>query len=705
MKKNWHVLLLAALWLLCALISAAVAEDAIDAIVEDLELPLDETSAVTDELELPSVDDVPEIDPDLDIVLGGASEDGQAVDDNLPELSLDGGISLPDENPEGREAAQANAGEDSAEFVIDKNGVLTKYNGAGGAVVIPDTVTAIGDKAFWDCDSLTAISIPGTVTAIGKSAFQHSDALKSITIPGSVKSIADSAFYDCRGLSSVKLEAGVETIGASAFESCDVLKTLTMGDGLKTVKGGAFRYSPIEALIFPDSVTVLDASAIQDSGYSYSQLFKSLKKVHWPAGVKEVHIDQFRNFSALETVEIAEGITSIGNSAFWDCDSLTAISIPGTVTAIGESAFRYSDALKSITIPGNVKSIADCAFYDCRGLSSVKLEAGVETIGASAFESCDVLKSLTMGDGLKTVKGGAFRYSPIEALIFPDSVTVLDASAIQDSGYSYSQLFKSLKKVHWPAKVKEVHTNQFSSFSALKDAEIPKGVTSIGDNAFLNCAKLSSVTISSSVKKIADSSFNNCPKLEIKTPAGSAAETYAQSSDIPVVHTDEKGRVIKPKQVKLSKTKATLVVGSQLTLKATVKPANATTTLTWKSSNKKVATVTKKGVVKALKKGTATITVRTANGKKATCKITVPAAPTDVTLNETKATLAVGKKLTLKAKLKGAGAKTTLTWKSSNRKVATVSKKGVVKALKKGTTVITVRTANGKKATCRITVK
>lgn len=83
---------------------------------------------------------------------------------------------------------------------------------------------------------------------------------------------------------------------------------------------------------------------------------------------------------------------------------------------------------------------------------------------------------------------------------------------------------------------------------------------------------------------------------------------------------------MKIKTVKLNKTSATLKRGKTLQLKATINPTNTTSskTLTWKTSNKNVATVTSKGVVTAKKPGTATITVTTSNGKKATCKINVP---------------------------------------------------------------------------------
>ena len=135
MRKNWYVLLLAALWLLCALIPTAIAEDAIN-VVGNFELSLnEEPSVATDGLEVPSVDDVPELDPEFSIVLEGADDGQQPGADDPLALSLDDGISLPDGIPENREAAQANDGEGGEEFVI-VDGVLIEYNGTGGAVTI-----------------------------------------------------------------------------------------------------------------------------------------------------------------------------------------------------------------------------------------------------------------------------------------------------------------------------------------------------------------------------------------------------------------------------------------------------------------------------------------------------------------------------------------------------------------------------------------
>ena len=160
-----------------------------------------------------------------------------------------------------------------------------------------------------------------------------------------------------------------------------------------------------------------------------------------------------------------------------------------------------------------------------------------------------------------------------------------------------------------------------------------------------------------------------------------------------------------PTKVKLNKTKATLGVKEKLTLKATVSPSKAYTTLTWKSSDKAIAAVSKQGVVTPKKPGTAVITVTTANGKTAKATVTVKAAPKKVTLNKSGTVeLKKGKRLKLKATLPKNTA-SALTWTSSKPKVASVDQKGNVRALKKGTAVITVKTFNGKTAKVTVTVK
>ena len=155
----------------------------------------------------------------------------------------------------------------------------------------------------------------------------------------------------------------------------------------------------------------------------------------------------------------------------------------------------------------------------------------------------------------------------------------------------------------------------------------------------------------------------------------------------------------------------TLKKGKTFTLKSKVTVTRkASKKVTYKTSNKKIATVNAKGKITAKKKGTAKIYVISKADKKKKCTITVTVGTpvTKVKLNKTKSTMTIGKKQTLKATVtpKKASSK-AVVWKSSNKKVATVTSKGVVKAKKEGTVTITAtaKDGSGKKATCKITVK
>ena len=162
--------------------------------------------------------------------------------------------------------------------------------------------------------------------------------------------------------------------------------------------------------------------------------------------------------------------------------------------------------------------------------------------------------------------------------------------------------------------------------------------------------------------------------------------------------------------IKLSKQSSTLKKGQTLKLKATIAPSTAASQkVTWKSSNKRVATVTSSGKVTAKGKGTATITctAKDGSGKMASCKITVKLSVTGIRLNKSKATLRKGAALQLKAKVTPAKANNKkVSWKSSNKRVATVSKSGKVTAKGKGTATITCKAkdGSGKKAICKIKV-
>ena len=164
----------------------------------------------------------------------------------------------------------------------------------------------------------------------------------------------------------------------------------------------------------------------------------------------------------------------------------------------------------------------------------------------------------------------------------------------------------------------------------------------------------------------------------------------------------------KPSGIELAQSGTVeLALGSTLELNASLLPASAKSELKWTSSNKKIAEVDANGIVTPIKEGTVTITVATYNNKKDTVKVKVidPKKCTGVELSQSgTVTIAAGETLQLEARLLPVTAETTLTWTSSNKKLAEVDENGLVTAVKAGTVTITVKTANGKKDTVKIKV-
>ena len=108
-------------------------------------------------------------------------------------------------------------------------------------LIIPGSVTSIGEYAFYNCRDLTSVTIPNSVTTIGWGAFNSCSGLTSVTIPNSVTTIGNSAFSGCSGLTSVTIGNSVTTIGSSAFSGCSGLTSVTIPASIETIGEDAFR--------------------------------------------------------------------------------------------------------------------------------------------------------------------------------------------------------------------------------------------------------------------------------------------------------------------------------------------------------------------------------------------------------------------------------------------------------------------------------
>ncbi|HBI51959.1 MAG TPA: hypothetical protein DDX72_04170, partial [Ruminococcaceae bacterium] len=213
---------------------------------------------------------------------------------------------LPDGISEGL-TVSASAQEE--EFSIYTNGVIARYKGTGGDVVIPSvingiTVTGIESYAFYNCKSITSITVPDTVTSIGSYAFKDCTSLTDITIPRTVTSIESGLFYNCTSLERITIPDTAVSIGDAAFSYCTGLKSISI----------------------PDSVTSIGKSA-------------------------------FEFCSSLAEVVIPDSVESIGAYAFTACKSIEQLVIPASVRTIGSCAFagndHYKTSLNQITFLGD----------------------------------------------------------------------------------------------------------------------------------------------------------------------------------------------------------------------------------------------------------------------------------------------------------------------------------------------------------------
>ncbi len=262
----------------------------------------------------------------------------------------------------------------------------------------------IGDKAFYECNSLETINLPDCVEEIGSNAFTGTsvndinitDALirlgknacdfilngktglvyagriaytyvpigteKSVdlTIADGTASIADGAFEDSEVIVSVNIPASVTYIGDNAFRGIKNLGELNVADGNAVYKtdGNAIIKIDGNVLLFGTKNTVI------------------------PTYVTEIAEDAF-NGIGISSIVVPESVTTIGERAFKNATELVSITLPSTLTEITAESFMGASKLSSIVIPARVRAISSTAFCYCDGLKTVTIDSAWAFLNAN----------------------------------------------------------------------------------------------------------------------------------------------------------------------------------------------------------------------------------------------------------------------------------------------------------------------------------
>ena len=235
------------------------------------------------------------------------------------------------------------------------NIVSNTYEDGQGIIEFDGLLTTVPDSAFYEGtqynDRLTSVILPETITAIGNDAFYFCSELQEINIPNSVETIGEYAFYSCRFF-NVIIPDSVVSIGDYAFSKSGI-RTLSIGSGLTEIPSGAFDGcgNLSGELTIPNNITSIGYSA-------------------------------FRDCSGVTYLNIQDSVTEIGASAFTRCKGITVVDFGDSLEIIGHEAFSSCYGLRGeIVIPDSVTTISERSFINCTGLTSLVIGSGVTSIG------------------------------------------------------------------------------------------------------------------------------------------------------------------------------------------------------------------------------------------------------------------------------------------------------------------------------------
>lgn len=250
------------------------------------------------------------------------------------------------------------------EYAVLEDGTveITKYNGSDTELVIPEiidgkSVTVIGERSFYGCDSLTKVNFPDSVTTIGYMAFGRCYNLLNVDIPVGVKVLDEYAFYSCVKLEKVTISESVTQIGKFAFMECYSLECITVNADNQAYS------SDSEGVLFNKEKTVLIQYPISNKSAKYTI----------PESVKIIEDGAFFIALYLEEIYIPENVETIGQIAFQQCFNLTKITISNGINSIGELAFVGAPFLEEVIVKDMDVDIGDYAIcsttYTISGIS------------------------------------------------------------------------------------------------------------------------------------------------------------------------------------------------------------------------------------------------------------------------------------------------------------------------------------------------
>jgi hypothetical protein len=196
------------------------------------------------------------------------------------------------------------------------------------SINISDSVTVLGDYAFYGAPRLTNVVFGNGITNIPSYAFALSTNLPSVALPPTVQSISDFAFALCTALTNAPLPYGVTTIGASAFSGCRALPEV----------------------VIPDTMLSIGDQAFKDC--------RSMTNLVLGVGLTNIAYGAFAFCDSLQTTRLPPGLRTVFGSTVYSCTKLSSLVVGGTVTDLGDYPFANCPNLTSVLFKGNAPAVS-----------------------------------------------------------------------------------------------------------------------------------------------------------------------------------------------------------------------------------------------------------------------------------------------------------------------------------------------------------
>ena len=321
------------------------------------------------------------------------------------------------------------------------------------------------------------------VKAIGTHCFANNNLIESVYIPNTITAIEERAFYNCANLTTVNITKNVKSIGESVFESCPKLNTIT-----KSGKSGLIieENDNLSSFAIPNTITKLEDGSFAN--------WTKLSSISIGTNIDYIGNNAFAHCNNLSRVSISSSLNYLGNNAFADCEKLTSLTTSGNSNGI---SFAPNQSLSSFVVPLSVTSIQNEFFYGWKQLKEVEIHGAITSLGM-IFKDNENLAKLTCGS--QNVLSLFYHYTKYETRVTGaitetggESYYVVRYQPYSGSYFYYYLIPNNLTEVHL---LNDIDSHCFYNMASLKRVYLPNEITTFGQGAFAGCSGLTNVYFS-----------------------------------------------------------------------------------------------------------------------------------------------------------------------------------------------------------------